>query len=68
MIDKDLPFEETLDDDDFGLIISKHGDLKGVWIPDSVSDEEIPDVIVELCMHFFGVDPNDDDDPSTTVH
>jgi len=68
MIDKDLPFEETLGDDDFGLIISKEGKLKGVWMPNTIEDDEIPDVIVELCMHFFDVDPNDDDDPLQTLH
>lgn len=68
MIDKDIPFDETLGDDDYGLIISKDGELKGVWIPESVEDEEIPQVIIDLCLHFFGVDPNDDDDPLQTVH
>ena len=68
MINKDLPFDEALGEDDYGLIISKTGELKGVWIPSSAEDEEIPAVVVELCMHFFDLNPNDDSDTLNTLH
>ena len=61
----DLEFGSTLDEDDYGLIISKDGMLKGVWIPETHDDEEIPEVIVELCKNYFGLDPNDDE---RTIH
>lgn len=61
----DLEFGSTLDEDDYGLIISKDGMLKGVWIPETHDDEEIPEVIVELCKNYFGLDPNNDE---RTIH
>jgi hypothetical protein len=61
----DLEFDSTLDEDDYGLIISKDGMLKGVWIPEMHEEEEIPEVIVELCKNYFGLDPNNDE---RTIH
>jgi hypothetical protein len=61
----DLEFGSTLDEDDYGLIISKDGMLKGVWIPETHDEEEIPEVIVELCKNYFGLDPNNDE---RTIH
>jgi hypothetical protein len=61
----DLEFDRTLDEDDYGLIISKDGMLKGVWIPEMHEEEEIPEVIVELCKNYFGLDPNNDE---RTIH
>jgi hypothetical protein len=53
-----MGFEDTLEDDDFGLIISKDGFLKGIWIPEGCGDEPVPDSIVELLQKFWGIDPN----------
>ena len=53
-----MGFEETLEDEDFGLIISKDGFLKGIWIPESSGDEPVPDSIVQLLQKFWGIDPN----------
>jgi len=39
--------------------------LKGVWIPEMHEEEEIPEVIVELCKNYFGLDPNNDE---RTIH
>jgi hypothetical protein len=61
----DLEFQGTLDEDDYGLIIGKDGMLKGVWIPEMHEEEEIPEVIVELCKNYFGLDPNNDE---RTIH
>lgn len=64
MVD-DIEFGEALGEKDFGLIISEEGALKGIWIPDGQDDDPIPDVIVELCQKFFGIDPNNDNE---TLH
>ena len=32
-------FEEALTDNDYGLIISKDGELKGIFIPDTLEEE-----------------------------
>ena len=32
-----LTLQDTLENDDYGLIVSKDGELKGIWIPESVS-------------------------------
>lgn len=55
-----IGFEDSLDEDDFGLIIcGKTGNLKGLFIPRGKEEEEIPDTIVEICLGVFGIDPND---------
>lgn len=60
-----VEFEDALDSNDWGLIIGDDGSLKGLFIPEGKEDEEIPDVIVELCIRFFGVDPTTEE---KTVH
>ena len=57
----DVEFGDSLDEDDYGLIISKDGILKGLWIPEKHEDTDIPDVIVNLCVNYFGLDPNADE-------
>ena len=62
-------FEEFLTDDDYGFIVdSKTGRLKGLWIPESQEDEDVPETIVNICKEYFGVDPNEDQDDSITYH
>jgi|TARA_B110000444_G_scaffold105459_1_gene99775 hypothetical protein len=46
-------------DDDWGLIISNDGSLRGLYIPPGFEDEEVPHSIVVICNKYFGVDPND---------
>ena len=54
-----VDWEEALTDTDFGLIIcGKTGRLKGLWIPDGKDEDEVPQPIVDICMEYFGVDPN----------
>ena len=56
-----MGFEDTLEDDDYGLIIGKDGMIKGIWVPRNLEDEaEIPASIANLCETNFGVDPNDE--------
>ncbi len=40
-----LGFEDTLNDDDYGFILDKAGNLKGIWVPEGAEDEDIPDAI-----------------------
>ena len=56
-------FDDALTKDDYGLIVSKDGQLKGVWIPDGADDaDEIPQAVAELCMRYFSLDPNAEED------
>lgn len=60
-------FEEALNEDDWGLIISPAGELKGLFIPEGKSEDQVPESIVRICESIFGVDLTEDD-ISTTLH
>jgi len=53
---KQMEFEDALEDDDWGLIISSTGELKGLFIPDGKEEEDVPQTIVEMCTRIFGID------------
>jgi hypothetical protein len=53
-------FEESLEDDDWGLIIGNDGSLKGLYIPEGKDDEEVPETIIQICMDVFGIDPTEE--------
>ena len=55
---KNYHYNETIDwlDDDWGLIISNDGNLRGVYVPAGFENEHS---IVVICNKYFGVDPND---------
>lgn len=53
---KQIEFEDALEDDDWGLIISSSGELKGLFIPDGKEEEDVPQSIVEMCTRIFGID------------
>ena len=55
-----LGFEDTLDEDDYGFILDKEGNLKGIWVPTGNEDEDVPDIIVDLLKEKWGIDPNDE--------
>jgi hypothetical protein len=55
-----LGFEDTLDKDDYGFILDKEGNLKGIWVPQGHEDEDVPEPIVELLKEKWGIDVNDD--------
>jgi len=55
-----VTFEDSLDDDDWGLIIGNDGSLKGLFIPDGKDDDEVPEAIIEICIKFFGIDPTEE--------
>jgi hypothetical protein len=49
-----VSFDDALTKDDYGLIVSKDGELKGIWIPDGADDaDEIPESIVALMFSIF---------------
>ncbi len=62
MSKKKVSFEDTLGNDDFGLIIDKDGNLKGLFVPDNVDDELdfVPDSIVQILEKVYGMDMGDE--------
>jgi len=61
-----MDFESLMGKDDFGLIIGKNGELKGLFIPDSL-DEELdfmPETIVAILEDVYGLDMGDE----ATIH
>ena len=54
-----ITFEESLGDNDWGLIIDKNGHLKGLFIPDGSSEDDVPENIIRLCCNQFGIDPQE---------
>jgi hypothetical protein len=62
MSKKKVSFEDALGNDDFGLIIDKDGNLKGLYVPDNVDDELdfVPDSIVQILEKVYGMDMGDE--------
>lgn len=60
--ENEVTFTESLDDNDYGLIVDQDGELKGVWVPEGLESEDFPQAIVELCIETFGVDITDQED------
>ncbi len=56
---KKITFEESLGESDWGLIIDKNGNLKGLFIPDGSNEDDVPDNIIQLCCQQFGINPNE---------
>ena len=55
-----VTFEQSLEDDDWGLIIGKNGELKGMFIPEGQDDAEVPQTIIDICIKYFGIDPTEE--------
>jgi len=54
-----MGFSQTLEEDDYGIIVGKDGTIKGIWVPAHLENEdEIPASIANMCDTHFGVDPN----------
>lgn len=69
----DIPktLDEQMGEDDWALIIGKDGELKGLFIPEGLEEELVPESIVVICEKYFGVDLTEDDlgEPLTdTLH
>ena len=54
----ELEFKKSLEATDYGLIVGKHGELKGIRVPVTVETDIIPAAVVDLCVSKFGIDPN----------
>lgn len=65
-------FEDALDEDDYGLIISSTGELKGIFIPEQVKDQDnyIPESVVKIVSNALGVNIADmlDDHNNDKLH
>jgi hypothetical protein len=56
-----IEFQDSLEDDDYGIIIGKDGMIKGIWIPRHLEyEDEIPAAIANMCEDTFGINPNDE--------
>jgi hypothetical protein len=55
-----MGFENTLEEDDYGFILDKEGNLKGIWVPQGHEDEDVPEAIVTLLKEKWGIDVNDE--------
>ena len=56
---KKITFEESLGDNDWGLIIDANGNLKGLFIPEGSTEDNVPENIIQLCCSQFGIDPEE---------
>ena len=68
MTKKKVSFEDSLDDTDFGLIISSKGELKGMYMPEGEDEEQIgfvPKEIVQILYQVYGMNITED---SATIH
>ena len=61
-----LGIEDTLEEDDYAVVIGKDGTLKGLYIPDD-DDAEVPESVCYFLKKYWGIDAND---PTTfpTIH
>jgi hypothetical protein len=49
-------------------MITPQGKIKGVWIPVKYETEPVPVAIADICIANFGIDPNQEEHVSQTVH
>ena len=72
MSKNDLTLEEQLGRDDWAIIIGNDGNLKGIFIPQGMDEELVPESIVQIMAQYFGVDFDDEDTeyipPGETLH
>lgn len=59
-----MPFEDSLEEDDWGIIIGADGTLKGLFIPEGHDDDDVPEAVIEICQRYFGIDPTE----GVTIH
>lgn len=56
---KKITFEESLGEDDWGLIIDSKGRLKGLFIPEGSDEDDVPESIINLCCNQFDINPDE---------
>jgi hypothetical protein len=62
-----IKFETSLDDQDYGLIVcGKTGALKGIFIPEGLENQIIPEPVAKICLDYFNIDPNEEEE--VTLH
>ena len=64
MMSEKITFEQSLEEDDWGIIIGKNGELKGMFIPEGEKETDVPEVIVKMCKDYFGIDVTEE----VTIH
>ena len=63
---KKISFEDSLEDTDFGLIISADGQLKGMYMPEQMEEiDYVPEKIVQILYQVYGMDISTD---TATIH
>ena len=66
MTKKKISFEDSLEDTDFGLIISAKGELKGMYIPEQMEEiDYVPAEILQILNDVYGVEIAES---SATIH
>ena len=66
MARKKISFEESMEDTDFGLIISAKGELKGMYIPEEMDEMEyMPQEIMQILEDVYGMNLPDS---TATIH
>ena len=62
-----LGIEESLDEDDYAVVIGKDGTLKGLFVPAGDEELEVPESVSYFLKKYWGIDAND---PGTypTIH
>jgi hypothetical protein len=74
MNDESKTLEDQLGDEDWAIIIGKDGNLKGLFMPDGVDEDLVPESIVTIMADYFGVDFDEEMDdtvdvpPDETIH
>jgi hypothetical protein len=59
---KYVGFLDVLEDEEYGIIVSADGKIKGVWVPKDYAHQDVPQPIVDFCVEHFGVDINEKSD------
>ena len=56
MTKKKISFEDSLEDTDYGLIISADGQLKGMFMPEQKEEVDyVPEKIVQILHQVYGI-------------
>jgi len=70
MSEESKTLEEQLGDEDWALIIGKDGNLKGLFMPEGADEDLVPESIVYIMEHYYGIDFNEEEESSDgqTIH
>jgi len=63
-----ISFDDSLTNEDYGQIIGKNGELKGIWVPDGADSNVIPPRVVQVCSRYFNIDPNAEEHEQPRLH